>query len=61
MAKRQYITHAQAIEQFSLCGEVWYKLDPEDGGMATVVSEGYGDSIEDVIPDRKYFVLKDKA
>lgn len=53
----KHITHEQARAEFIECGEVWYQRDKCDGGMATVISEDCGDTLDDVTDDRKYFVM----
>lgn len=55
---KRYITHDEAVLEFERCGEVWYDLDEIDGGGATCVSESCGDTVDDVIEDRKYFILE---
>lgn len=53
----RYITHEQAVAEFKECGEVWYMLDPvNDGVTESVVSEDWGDIVEDVIEERRYFI-----
>ena len=57
MNNKRMITHAEAVLQFTVYGEVWYELDDVDGNDATTVSESNGDTIEDVTDDRRYFII----
>lgn len=57
MDKKHYITHAEAVLQFTVYGEVWYELDDVEGVYATALGEGFGDTIADVTDDRRYFIF----
>ena len=59
MAEKRYISVEEARQNFLSGEEVWYELEDdfdEDGEqMATCVGLSYGDTLEDVYSNRKYF------